>query len=193
MKLFVNLLSIFRIAAAFLIVPLLLEQLFMDAFFVFTLAAVSDFVDGFLARQFKVVTKLGGVLDQIGDKFLTVNALVMIVMFLQIWQIIAPAIIMICRDLYVSGLREYLGTQKIEMPVAKDKFALAKVKTTMQLVAIAGIFLWIWGVNADWAADDMMHYLFLYSVIGMWIAAALSVTSATQYTVNFIKHTSKKK
>ena len=190
MKTFVNLLSIFRIIAAFLIVPLLLEQLFMDAFIVFVLAAASDFLDGFLARRFNAVTKLGGVLDQIGDKFLTVIALVMIVMFLQIWQIIVPAILMICRDLYVSGLREFLGTQKIEMPVAKDKFALAKIKTAMQLLAISGIFLWIWGVNADWAADDAMHRLFIYSVAGMWIAAALSVATAVQYTMTVVRHMS---
>ena len=193
MRTFVNLLSIFRIIAAFLIVPLLLEQLFMDAFIVFILASVSDFLDGFLARRFKATSKLGGVLDQIGDKFLTVNALIMVIMFLQIWQVIAPAIVMICRDLYVSGLREFLGTLKIEMPVAKDKFALAKIKTAAQLLAISGVFLWIWGVNADWAADDAMHYLLMSGIAGLWAAMVLSVASAAGYTINFIRHIKKKK
>ena len=160
----------------------------MDAFIVFVLAMMSDFLDGFLARKFKVVSKLGGVLDQVGDKFLTVNALIMAIMFLQIWQVILPAIIMICRDLYVSGLREFLGTQKIEMPVKKDRFALAKIKTAAQLLAISGIFLWIWGVNADWDAIDMMHYLLMSSIVGLWVSAVLSVVSAGQYTINFARY-----
>ncbi|MDR1071761.1 MAG: CDP-alcohol phosphatidyltransferase family protein, partial [Rickettsiales bacterium] len=128
MKYFVNFLSVFRIIAAFAIAPLLMDQMFAAAFGLFVLASVTDWLDGFLARRFKVATKIGGVIDHIGDKFLVANALIMMVMFLQIWYVIIPATLMICRELYVSGLREFLGTQKIEMPVPKSRFSLGKIK-----------------------------------------------------------------
>ena len=193
MKKFVNALSIFRIIAAFLIVPLMLEQLFFDAFVIFVLAAASDWLDGFLARRYKVTSKLGGVLDQIGDKFLIVNALIMMIMFLQIWQVIIPAILMIGRELYVSGLREFLGTQKIEMPVPKNKFAIVKLKTTAQMLAIAMLLVWIWGVNEDWKWIDGLHYLLLSSIAVLWAAMTLSLLSAAQYTNTFVKHIKKGK
>jgi CDP-diacylglycerol--glycerol-3-phosphate 3-phosphatidyltransferase len=190
-KIFVNLLSIFRILAAFAIVPLLLEEHFNLAFVVFVLAAASDFLDGILARKFNVVTKIGGVLDHTGDKFLAANALIMIVMFLQIWIVIIPAALMICRELYVSGLREFLGTQKIEMPVPKARLSLGKIKTVFQALGLSVLFLWIWAVNADWNSEILTYYL-LYAGIGiLWLATLCSVISAIQYTAAFAKHMKK--
>ena len=193
MKIFVNMLSIFRIFSAFLIVPLLLEQLFMTAFIVFVAAAMSDWLDGFLARRFKVQTKIGGVLDHMGDKFLVVNALVMMIMFLQIWWVIAPAVLMICRNLYVSGLREFMGTEKMEMPVPKDKFALGKVTTFLQMGSLALLLLWIWAVNADWDSEFLTYHILFAGVGGLSLAAFFSIVSAVQYTSTFVKNLKKTK
>lgn len=191
MKIFVNLLSVFRILASFAIVPLLLGQHFMTVLIVFVLASASDWVDGFLARKYNVCTKIGGVLDHIGDKFLVVNALIMVVIFLQIWSVIVPAIIMICRELYVSGLREFLGTHKIEMPVPKARFSLGKVKTSTQMLALVAVFVWIWSVNADLDSEFLSYDLLFVSIGGMWIATLFSIMSAVQYTITFAKNLKK--
>jgi len=196
MKIFVNILSIFRIIAAFAIIPLLLGQLFPWAFFVFVFASISDWLDGFLARKFKATSKIGGVIDHIGDKFLVANTLVMLVMFLQIWPVILPAVVMICRELYVSGLREFLGTQKIEMPVPKYRFSFGKIKAAVQMLAIAVLMFWIWAVNADWMwmmydGDVFTYYLLYTGIGGLWLAMLFSVLSAGQYTAQFVKNLKK--
>ena len=191
MKIFVNLLSIFRILAAFAIVPLLMEQMFMSAFILFVLATVSDWMDGFLAKKFKVTSKIGGVIDHIGDKFLVVSALVMMIMFLQIWSVIIPGILMICRELYISGLREFLGTQKIAMPVPKARLSLGKIKTFVQMTALAVLLLWVWAVNADWNSDVFTYYMLFAGIGGLWLATLFSLVSAVQYTVEFITNLKK--
>ena len=87
---------------------------------VFVLASFTDFVDGFLARLLKQQTKLGELLDPIADKILVVTALVLLVMnnVTQDLSVIA-AIIIICREILVSGLREYLAKFKLRMPVSQ--------------------------------------------------------------------------
>ena len=185
MKLLVNFLSVFRIIAAFAIVPMLLYQWYLLTVIVFALAGISDFFDGYLAKRYNVVTKLGGVLDHIGDKFLVVNALVLAIMFLQIWLVIIPAILMICRELYVSGLREYLGTQKISMPVPAPRMSMAKIKLFLQGVSIGIIFLWIYSINAGYTGAFMARYLLFIGVAGLWLSLAASLWSAGQYTIAF--------
>jgi CDP-diacylglycerol--glycerol-3-phosphate 3-phosphatidyltransferase len=210
----VNFLSIFRILSAFAIVPLLLEQCFDWAFAIFVIAAATDWFDGFLARKYKVATKIGGVLDHMGDKLLVVNALIMMVMFLQILIVIIPAILMICRELYVSGLREFMGTQKIEMGVPKARFSVGKIKTAIQVLALSVLFLWIWAVNSDWNSVFFTHNLLVGAadfwiglgcpediaiivgggaVTGLWLAALCSVISAIQYTKTFANNLKKLK
>ena len=135
MKAFVNSLSIFRILVAFAIIPTLMLQWYWVSIILFTLGAISDWFDGYLARKHNVCTKLGGVLDHIGDKLLIVNTLIMLALMMRFWFIIIPIIIMIARELYISGLREFLGTQKIEMPVPKSRFSMGKIKTTLQMLS----------------------------------------------------------
>ena len=183
MKIFVNVLSVLRIVGAFALAPLLLEQMFMWAFVVFVAAALTDWLDGFLARRFNAVSKLGGVLDHMGDKFLICIALIMMVMFLQIWPVIIPAIIMICRDLYVSGLRESAGAEKMELPVARG----GKIKTVLQMLALSAMFLWIWAVNADWDSEFLTHDLLFVGIGALWLAMVSSLVSAGEYTVSFAK------
>jgi CDP-diacylglycerol--glycerol-3-phosphate 3-phosphatidyltransferase len=191
MKFFVNFLSIFRILGAFAIIPLLMNQMFDIAFVLFLVASASDWFDGYLARKFNATTKIGGVLDHIGDKFLVTNALVMSIMFLQIWSVIIPSIIMICRELYVSGLREFMGTQKIAMPVPKYRFSFGKVKAATQMLALSAMFLWIWAVNADWSSEFLTYYMLFIATGGLWLATVFSVISAGQYTGTFLKNLKK--
>lgn len=191
MKFFVNFLSIFRIFASFFIIPLLMWQYFEWTFALFVFASISDWLDGFLARKFKTVTKIGGVLDHIGDKFLVVNSLIMIIMFLQIWAVIIPSIIMICRELYVSGLREFLGMHKIQMPVPKFRFSFGKIKTSLQMLGAVFLLLWIWAVNEDLASEFMTYDLLFIGIGTLWFATLASIISAIQYTGTFIKNLKK--
>jgi CDP-diacylglycerol--glycerol-3-phosphate 3-phosphatidyltransferase len=191
MKAFVNILSVFRIVAAFAVVALLLEQYFDWTFFVFAAAAASDWLDGFLARKCHVETKIGGVLDHMGDKFLVVNALIMMIMFLQIWSVLVPSILMICRELYVSGLREFMGTQKIGMPVPKERFSVGKVKTFVQMIALCAMTLWVWAVNEDWQSEVWTYYMLFAGIGGLWLALVCSLASAAQYTARFVRNLKK--
>ena len=191
MKAFVNSLSIFRICAAFAIVPTLMMQWYWVSVILFALASMSDWFDGYLARKFNVCTKLGGVLDHIGDKLLVVITLIMLALMMRFWFIIIPVIIMIARELYISGLREFLGTQKIEMPVPKARFSMGKIKTTLQMVAIL-LFLMLFAISAIVTPETIsskilitMNLLSQCGIVCLWFALVASVWSATQYTITF--------
>ena len=193
MKKFVNGLSIFRIVAAFAIIPMLMQQWFLATLIVFILACVSDFFDGWLAKKYNATSKIGGVLDHIGDKLLIANALVMMTLFLQVWIVIIPAALMICRELYISGLREFIGTQKMEMPVPKARMSMGKVKATLQMVALCILFLWIFLVNADvFGAMNpasggfvFVRWTLFMGIACLWAATVASVWAAIRYTIDF--------
>lgn len=191
MKTFVNLLSAFRICVAFLIIPTLMMQWYWVSLVLFILGAVSDWLDGFLARKFNCCTKLGGVLDHIGDKLLVVNTFIMLALMMRFWFIIVPVILMISRELYISGLREFLGTQKIEMPVPKNRFSMGKIKTTLQMVTIIA-FLSLFAISSVVTPDTIsantlivMNILSQMGIIFIWFALVASLWSATQYTFTF--------
>ncbi len=193
MKTFVNLLSAFRICVAFLIIPTLMMQWYWVSLVLFILGAVSDWLDGFLARKFNCCTKLGGVLDHIGDKLLVVNTFIMLALMMRFWFIIVPVILMISRELYISGLREFLGTQKIEMPVPKNRFSMGKIKTTLQMVTIIA-FLSLFAISSvvtpDTISANMLIVMNILSQIGIifiWFALIASLWSATQYTFTFLE------
>lgn len=191
MKFFVNFLSAFRIAAAFAIIPTLMFQLYWTTFILFVLGAASDWFDGFLARKYNVCSKIGGVMDHIGDKLLVANTLIMLCVMMPTWFIVVPVILMIARELYISGLREFLGTQKIEMPVPKARFSMGKIKTTLQMISI-GAFLLIFVVGASISPDTnsrflmyMIYILPQVGIWGLWFSLLASIWSATQYTFTF--------
>lgn len=190
MKFFVNFLSAFRIAAAFAIIPTLMFGLYWTSFILFLLAAVSDWFDGFLARKYNVCTKLGGVMDHIGDKLLVVNTLIMLTVMMPVWFIVVPVILMIARELYISGLREFLGTQKIEMPVPKARFSMGKIKTTLQMIAIVA-FLLMFAMATLMTTTNSSFVMWTINVLpyigiwGTWLALVASLWSATQYTFTF--------
>ena len=194
MKFFVNFLSAFRIAASFAIILTLMLQMYWTTFILFVLAAASDWFDGYLARKYNVCTKIGGVMDHIGDKLLVVNTLIMLCVMMPVWFVIVPVIIMIARELYISGLREFLGTQKIEMPVPKARFSMGKIKTTFQMISISAFLLiFVIGTMITPESDSrtLIWLIYLLPQIGtwgLWISLLASVWSATQYTMTFLGH-----
>lgn len=199
MKFFVNLLSAFRIFASFAIIATLMSGMYMTTLILFILAALTDFFDGYLARKYDVCTKIGGVIDHIGDKLLVVNTFVLLCIMMPVWFIVIPIIIMIARELYISGLREFLGTQKIEMPVPHARFSIGKIKTTMQMIAIvAFLALFALGASVGNASNGKFILYAIYAlpnigIFAMWFALATSIWSATQYTIDFVHKLNKKR
>lgn len=194
MKFFVNFLSAFRIVASFAIIPTLMFQMYWTTFILYALAAMSDWFDGYLARKYDVCTKIGGVMDHIGDKLLVVNTLIMLSVMMPVWFVVVPVIIMIARELYISGLREFLGTQKIEMPVPKARFSMGKIKTTLQMISIAA-FLLIFALGSlitpETDSRTLMYMIYILPQVGiwgLWFSLLASIWSATQYTGTFLGH-----
>ena len=191
MKTFVNFLSSFRIAVAFLIIPALMMRFYWVAFIIYTLGAISDWLDGFLARKHNCCSKLGGVLDHIGDKLLVCNTFFMLTFIVPTWITVIPIILMIARELYISGLREFLGTQKIEMPVPKARFSMGKIKTTIQMIAITALllcFALFASVKPETSNRVIFYLIYILPQIGifsLWFALVASFWSAIQYTFTF--------
>lgn len=191
MKFFVNFLSAFRIVTAFAIIPTLMFQMYWTSLILFVLGALSDWFDGYLARKYNVCSKIGGVMDHIGDKLLVVNTLIMLTVMMPVWFIVVPVIILIARELYISGLREFLGTQKIEMPVPKARFSMGKIKTTLQMITITA-FLGLFAMTTTVSPAGItrgtlvaMNIISQIGIFGLWLSLLASVWSATQYTFTF--------
>lgn len=137
------------------------------ALLLYIAAAVTDFFDGYLARRYGSVSPIGRMLDPIADKLL-VGALLLVFCFdgsFGVWDLI-PATIILLREIFVSGLREFMGTEKITVPVSK----LAKYKTTVQLVAL-GIVI----------AEPLIPGTRELSDILLWLAAILTAITGWQY------------
>jgi cardiolipin synthase (CMP-forming) len=136
-----NILTYARIAAIPVVVGCIFAQSILDyplwlrwvAVAVFIAAAVTDYLDGYYARIWNQQSAFGRMLDPIADKLLVASCLLMLAAdgIIHGWSLWA-AIVILCREILVSGLREYLAALRVSVPVTK----LAKWKTTMQLVAI---------------------------------------------------------
>ncbi len=149
-----NILTILRLVAApgVAIMFLYFSRPLADwfALILFVGAAVTDFFDGYLARLWKQESNFGRMLDPIADKAMVVIALLVItgVSGLNPW-VLLPATVILFREVFVSGLREFLGDNASKLQVTK----LAKWKTTAQMVAIATLF----------AQGIFEHYFFMRS------------------------------
>lgn len=137
-----NILTVLRLAAAPL-VPLMfffLNRPFADfaALALFALAAITDWFDGYLARAWGQESRFGAAMDPIADKAMVIIAVVVITGYsgMNLWLIL-PSTVILFREVFVSGLREFLGDQSRLLKVTK----LAKWKTTAQMVALAVLFL----------------------------------------------------
>ncbi len=179
MKNLPNLLTAFRIG----IVPLLVLVMFIPAngarwfaLFLFTLAAVTDILDGYLARRHDVQSDLGALLDPIADKFLVLTVLLMLIAIgtLSGLNVIA-AIIILGREILVSGLREFLASFAVKLPVTR----LAKWKTTIQMVAIGFLI-------AGPAGATLIPGTTIIGIIGLWAAAIITVVTGYQYVAQGI-------
>jgi CDP-diacylglycerol--glycerol-3-phosphate 3-phosphatidyltransferase/cardiolipin synthase len=170
-----NLLTYGRLAAVPVVAGLLLwpseHWMRWTALGVFTAAGVTDFLDGYLARIWKQQSPLGQMLDPVADKLLVGTTLLAVSanQTLTGWTIWA-AIIILCREILVSGLREYLAELKVPVPVS----AIAKWKTTVQMFAL-GFFI------AGPAGEIVLPGTVNIGCVLLWIAAVLTLYTGFDY------------
>ncbi|MFJ6322377.1 MULTISPECIES: CDP-diacylglycerol--glycerol-3-phosphate 3-phosphatidyltransferase [unclassified Rhizobium] len=148
------------------------------ALWIFVIASLTDFLDGYLARIWNQTSNIGRMLDPIADKLL-VSAILLLVAAdgtIAGWSLWA-AIIILCREILVSGLREYLAALKVSVPVTR----IAKWKTTAQLVAIAFLL-------AGPAGDKVLPYTTEIGIVLLWVAALLTIYTGYDYFRAGLKH-----
>jgi len=145
---------------------------------IFVAAAVTDYFDGYLARAWQQQSTLGRMLDPIADKLLVAATLLMLVHAgtIRSWSIWA-AIVILCREILVSGLREFLAELRVSVPVT----ALAKWKTTLQLVAIGFLI-------AGPAGEALFPGMVTIGLVLLWIAAGLTIYTGWDYMRASMKH-----
>jgi len=148
------------------------------AFAIFVVASLTDFLDGYLARIWKQTSNIGRMLDPIADKLLVASVLLLMAADGTIagWSIWA-AIIILCREILVSGLREYLAALKVSVPVTR----LAKWKTTVQLLSV-GFLL------AGPAADKLIPHVTQTGIVLLWASAILTLYTGYDYFRAGLKH-----
>ncbi|HKN27290.1 MAG TPA: CDP-diacylglycerol--glycerol-3-phosphate 3-phosphatidyltransferase [Roseiarcus sp.] len=170
-----NILTYARVAA----VPLVAGFMFWPqepwarwtALAIFIAAAVTDFFDGYLARAWAQQSSLGRMLDPIADKLLVSAAILMLVANQTIsGATLWAAIVILCREILVSGLREYLAELRVPMPVT----AVAKWKTAVQLVALAFLIVGPSG-------EAIMTGSIMTGIVLLWIAAILTLYTGWDY------------
>ena len=149
--------------------------LYRAAFFIFVVAASTDWVDGFLARRWKVESRWGAILDPIADKILVTGAILGLLTSGSLTQIAIPCGLILFREFAVSALRETLAGE-IKLPVT----TLAKWKTTLQLFSLGLQLLALnWGVFG-WDLQLLPNFQTFADVM-LWIAAIVTVWTGWQY------------
>jgi len=180
-----NILTIGRI----ILVPIFIGTFYLPGamgdwipFFIFLLASFTDFLDGLLARLYKEESKLGELLDPIADKIIIGSALVLLVMddTIKNYEVIAAIIIMI-REILISGLREFLARVQVNMPVTK----LAKFKTFVQMLSIAILLTGESGNKLFNFGNYDAHSLGIFL---LWLAAFLTIYTGYDYVRKGIHH-----
>ena len=180
-----NLLTIGRI----IIVPIFVLSFYIPGivgdlvpFFLFIIASFTDFLDGLIARLYKEESKLGELLDPIADKILFAAALVLLIMngIIKNLEVIA-AIIILTREILISGLREFLAKGKIKLPVS----SLAKLKTVLQMVSIA---LLLSGDTGNKIINFQDYNAQTIGIILLWLSAVLTLFTGYDYMRKGIDH-----
>lgn len=176
-----NILTMSRIAAIPLIVGFLLINSAVwhwVALALFVLACVTDWFDGYVARRLHQISPLGRFLDPIADKLVVAAVLLVLVAMRHIdgWAVLA-ALIILCREILVSGLREFLAELRVGVPVS----ILAKWKTTVQMIALG--FLIVAKADSEVPIDAM-----LVGEILLWLAAGLTLVTGYDYLMIGLKH-----
>jgi len=164
-----------------LVIPALIVTFFLSgpwgyylSTVLFLIAGISDWLDGYLARIWQAQSSLGRVLDPIADKLLVSTALMLLVAVGR--ADLLPAIAIVCREILVSGLREFLAEIRIGMPVSK----LAKIKTAAQMLAIGCLLLGAGG--PDWLHSEILGRILL------WLSALLTLVTGYAYLRIGLKH-----
>ncbi|AQX27829.1 MULTISPECIES: CDP-diacylglycerol--glycerol-3-phosphate 3-phosphatidyltransferase [unclassified Bartonella] len=183
---FPNILTYARIIA----VPLVVACFFLEgrlqssdiarwiAVSIFIIASITDFLDGYLARIWQQTSNIGRMLDPIADKLLVSACLLLLAAESTIagWTLWA-AIIILCREILVSGLREYLAELKVSVPVSR----FAKWKTFVQMIAIILLL-------AGPAGNKIVPYTTEFGIAMLWIAALLTLWTGCDYFRAGLKH-----
>lgn len=137
----------------------------------FVLACLSDYLDGYAARTFSNPSRLGEFLDPLADKLLVASTLLLLAGMGQLSRsALIPATIILCREIIISGLREFVSSHQTLLPVTK----FGKWKTTIQMVALTLLL----SRNLFKELDEGITYA---GEIFLWIASILSIISAVQY------------
>ena len=180
-----NILTIGRI----IIVPFFVLAFYLPGFYgdltacvLFVIASFTDFLDGMLARMMGEESKLGELLDPIADKIIVATALILLVMSgtIRHYEVIA-AIIILTREILISGLREFLARGQIRLPVTN----LAKLKTFLQMVAIA---LLLTGETGNKILNFQNYNAQTIGIILLWLSAFLTLYTGYEYLRKGIDH-----
>jgi CDP-diacylglycerol--glycerol-3-phosphate 3-phosphatidyltransferase len=181
-----NLLTLSRILAVPILVFLLWRPSPVDyavTFVLYCIVGITDYLDGYLARAQGLTSRLGQFLDPIADKIMVAAVLMMLISSRKANPVpeiaslnIIAALIILLREIIVSGLREYLAGLQVSVPVS----ALAKWKTTAQLIALGALILG--GAVPD---QPWVHNL---GIAFLWLAAALTLISGYDYLRTGLKH-----
>jgi cardiolipin synthase len=175
-----NLLTVSRILA----IPIVIGSFYVSGDYarwfacaLFSAAAVTDWLDGHMARRWQQQSEIGRFLDPIADKLLVSATLFMLTTFGRLsTEAVLPAIVILCREILVSGLREYLAGLRVGMPVSR----LAKWKTVIQMVAIGVLIV-----------GDAGPRFLPVAAIGetlLWIAALLTLATGYDYLQAGLRH-----
>jgi CDP-diacylglycerol--glycerol-3-phosphate 3-phosphatidyltransferase len=177
-----NLLTYGRLAAVPAVVALLFwpkdDWARWPALAIFIAAGVTDYFDGYFARLYAQQSALGRMLDPIADKLLVAASLLMLVADETIygWHLWA-ALVILCREILVSGLREFLAELKVGVPVSR----VAKYKTVLQLVAVGFLI-------AGPAGETILPQTTAIGLALLWVAAVLTLYTGWDYLNAGIRH-----
>lgn len=175
-----NILTSIRI----LLIPVIILAFYRESAFGYWVAAtcfigacITDYLDGLMARLLSQSSKLGQFLDPTADKLLVASTLFLLVGFDKISRLsFVPAIIILCREIMVSGLREILAELQVSMPVSR----LAKWKTTLQMIALSILM-----ISGTVQFEGTLHRV---GEILLWISAILTLISGFSYLRSGFKH-----
>ncbi len=175
-----NLLTLSRI----LVIPPIVALFWIDgegarwaALLLYAAACVTDFFDGYLARTMGQISRLGRFLDPVADKILVSSVILLLCAFDRVTGLlILPALVILVREILVSGLREFLAEVKVGMPVS----SLAKWKTTIQMFALG--FLIIGNASPGWIPSEAI------GAVGLWAAALLTLVTGYDYLHAGLQH-----
>ena len=160
------------ILAPILAILMIMEKtLFLSTlvFILFILASITDWLDGYLARKMKKISDIGRMLDPIADKLLIISCLFSLSLTQKMNLFFhIPILAIVCREIFISGLREFMGQKKVILYVSN----LAKWKTTLQMIAI-GVFLFNEIINDK--------NLFSVGMLFLWISSIITIYTGYNY------------